>query len=234
MDFFDLRFYIDFFISYDVEPFKKLWMSFVIAGCVYLVFFVLEGIALWTIAGREGYRHRWMAFVPVLNSYYIGVVSDKNKFYNRIPARSVSLALAIVELLLVAGYVLYYVVTGIVLAGGLYDTQAQQMTIMGQTQTFYVITGSSSAISGMWLGWIFDYLDTAVLSWIKLIYILLHVVTIITFFLRLPQIRYDVALFGVFARQAHTHVCGARQQGHELSRLRPRRTAPQVRNVPAV
>ena len=199
MDFFDLRFYIDFFISYDVEPFKKLWMSFVIAGCIYLVFFVLEGIALWTIAGREGYRHRWMAFVPVLNSYYIGVVSDKNKFYNRIPARSVSLALAIVELLLVAGYVLYYVVTGIVLAGGLYDTQAQQMTIMGQTQTFYVITGSSSAISGMWLGWIFDYLDTAVLSWVKLIYILLHVVTIITFFQTYACRRYVMmSLFSVF------------------------------------
>ncbi len=178
MDFFELIYYAEFFISYDAsDPFKSFWMSLVIAGALFLVLYVLQAVALWTISGREGYKHRWMAFVPILNTYYIGVVSDKNRFYH-FPAKSISAALAVVELLLVIGNIIDYAVAGIVYAGNLYEpvysTYFDAMILSGYT--------ASAAISNTWLGWIFDNLDAYVLTWVNLVYILLHVLVVITFF----------------------------------------------------
>lgn len=181
MDFFELLSYgnsISQLIPVEMDPFTTLLVSMVIAGCLFVVLFALQAVALYTIAKREGYRHKWMAFIPFFNTYYIGVVSDKNKFYN-FPAKTVSLVLAIIETLLVAGFVLYYVVAGIVYAGGFYEV-VTQTTSLGIT---YIVGYQSSArIAGTWLAWVFDYLDAYVLSYVNLVYILIHVVVVITFF----------------------------------------------------
>lgn len=199
MEFFELRYYAEYFVSYNADPFDALWISLVVAGALYIVLYALQAIALWTISGREGYKHRWMSFVPILNTYYMGVVSEKNKFYN-LPTKSVALALAIVELLLVAGYAFYYSVAGVVYAGGLYSTKTQQISIMGQTQTIYIITGASPRLEQIcpWMAWVFNYLDGYVLTWVNLVYILLHVLVVISFFQTYACRRYVLmSLFSV-------------------------------------
>lgn len=183
MEFFEFLYYADFFLFSVDNPAQALMIGMIVAGVLFLVVYAMEAVALYTIAKREGYKHKWMAFVPFFNSYYIGVVSDKNRFYN-LPSKSVSLALAIVELLLVAGYILYYSVAGIVYAGELYDVVTQQVTAMGQTQTVIVGYAASSTLWQRlpWMAWIFDYLESYVLTWVNLLYILLSVLVIISFF----------------------------------------------------
>lgn len=180
MDFFELVNYASLFLFSVQDPFVSLWVSLVIAGVLFAIFYTLQAIALYTIAKREGYKNKWMAFIPFFNSYYIGVVSDKNRFYN-IPTKALSLALAIVECLLVASYVLSCVVDCIVLYNGLYDTVTSQTTIWGQTQTVVIGYVSSSRISGTWLGWIFDYFGN-IISWVNYVYIILCVLVVISFF----------------------------------------------------
>ena len=193
MDFFELLNYADLFTPYGSSPFDSLWISLTIAGALFVILYVLEAIALWTISGREGYKHRWMSFIPFFNTYYIGVVSDKNRFYN-LPSKGVSLALAIIELLLVAGYILYYSIAGIVFAGGLYDVITQTSSITGQT----IVIGyqSSGVISGTWIGWIFDYLDIYILQWFNLVYLLLNVLVVISFFQTYACRRYVLMSLG--------------------------------------
>ena len=199
MEFFELLYYSLSF--YDIfspannsDPFTVLWVSMIVAGVLFVAVYVLQAIALWTISGREGYKHRWMAFIPFLNTYYIGVLSDKNRFYN-MSSKALSLALAIVELLLVAGYIVYYAVAGIIYAGGLYEIQTQTVTIMGQTQTIAVGYISSSRIAGTWFAWVFDYLEGYVLVWINLAYILLNVFVVISFFQTYACRRYVLMSF---------------------------------------
>lgn len=47
---------------------------------IYLIFFVFEGIGLFSIAKREGYKYAWLAFVPFANSYLIGKFSGDCTF----------------------------------------------------------------------------------------------------------------------------------------------------------
>lgn len=180
MDFFELLNYSGLFLMGVDDPFTALWISLVIAGVLFAVLYALQSVALYTIAKREGYKNRWMAFIPFFNSYYIGVVSDKNRFYN-IPGKALSLALAIVELVLVAGFVLSTVVDCFVFYSGLYDPVTQQVSVMGQTQTVTVGYASSARIAGTWLGWIFDYLGN-ILTWVNYVYIILCVLVVISFF----------------------------------------------------
>lgn len=194
MEYFELLYYADLFVAGDLDPFATMWISMVVAGALFLVIYVMEAIALWTISGREGYKHRWMAFIPFFNSYYIGVLSEKNKFYN-MPAKRISLALAIVEFLLVCGFIFYYSVAGIVYAGNLYESVIQTVPLTGQS----VVVGykASSRIAGTWIAWVFDYLDVYVLDWVNIIYILLNVLVVITFFQTYACRRYF--LFSIIA-----------------------------------
>lgn len=199
MDFFELQLISNLFISLftlsnaDWSPFTYLWVSLLICGLLYIVVFALEGIALCTIAKREGYKHRWMAFVPFFNTYYIGVVSDKNRFYN-IPAKALSAALAAFEAVLVAGMIFATCVDGIVYAGNLYEVVTATDPITG----VQYIEGyqSSAAIAGTWLAWVFDYFSGYVLTWFNLAYIALHVLVVICFFQTYACRRYVLFTLG--------------------------------------
>lgn len=193
MEFFQLIYYSDLFVIADLDPFKTLWISMIIAGVIFIAFFVLEAIALWTISGREGYKHRWMSFVPFFNTYYIGELSDKNRFYN-IPAKRLSLALAIVEFLLVGGLIFYYVIAGIVYAGNLYEPVIQTIPLTGES--VIVDYAASSRIEGTWIAWVFDNLELYVLNWVNFVYIILHVLVVITFFQTYAARRYVIFSLG--------------------------------------
>lgn len=73
-----------------------IWTYVLIGAICYAVVYAFQAIALYTIAKRAGIGNRWMAFVPFLNTYYIGVVSDKNKIF-KLDAKIVGIAAAVFE-----------------------------------------------------------------------------------------------------------------------------------------
>ena len=49
-------------------------------GLLMLVFFIFTAIGLYAIAKRRGIDHAWMAWVPVLNSWTLGCISDQYQY----------------------------------------------------------------------------------------------------------------------------------------------------------
>lgn len=47
---------------------------------IYLIFFILEGVGLYTMASAQGVRYKWRAFVPFLNSYLMGELTGDCPF----------------------------------------------------------------------------------------------------------------------------------------------------------
>lgn len=82
--------------------------SFVSGALLFAVLYIFQAVGLYTVAVRGGYKNKWMAFIPVLNTYYIGVCGQKNRFL-KINTKIVSLIAAIAEGLLCVLCILYYV-----------------------------------------------------------------------------------------------------------------------------
>ena len=165
-----------------VDPFQGMCLSLIIGGLCFAIIYVFQAVALYTIATREGFKNKWMAFVPFFNTYYVGVVSEKNKIYNQ-PARRIALAQAILEVVLVVLFVLYYVCAGIVFAGGFYKEITESYVFGGTTIEMlvgYEVVGLPDRF--YWIGWIFAYLQSYILSWLQLIYVLINVFVLISFF----------------------------------------------------
>lgn len=85
--------YIGFLVVFAIVVVAALWA---------LAMYVLESVGLYTIARNRGLRHPWMAWVPVLNHWLLGCVSDqyryvvKGQIRNR---RTLLLALVIISTL---------------------------------------------------------------------------------------------------------------------------------------
>ncbi|MDE5789484.1 MAG: hypothetical protein K2H78_03595, partial [Clostridia bacterium] len=93
MEFFETADLVEMLFFNDVYK-RYLWVYLLVAGLVFAMLYVFKAVALYTIAKREGYKNSWMAFVPLVNTYYVGVVSDKNKIYKAKPM-NISLAAAL-------------------------------------------------------------------------------------------------------------------------------------------
>jgi len=48
-----------------------------------LTFYILQSVGYYTIAKRRQINHAWMAWVPVLNSYILGCISDQFQYVAR-------------------------------------------------------------------------------------------------------------------------------------------------------
>lgn len=182
MDFFEFTNIVAEIIINANDPFQGLWVSLIVGGLCFAIMYVFQTVALYNIASRQGFKHKWMAFVPFFNTYYVGVLAEKNKIYNQ-PPRKISFILAILEFVLVALFVLYYVCAGIVFAGGFYEIVTESFVIAGSTIEIpvgYEVNGLPDQF--YWLGWIFTNLQTYVISWLQLIYLLLNVFVLISFF----------------------------------------------------
>ncbi len=153
-----------------------LLMSLLIGALCFAIVFIFEGVALFIIAKREGYKNRWMAFVPFFNTYYIGVCAQKNKFYN-IDAKKIGLAVAIFELVLVIGYILLFVSSYLV---NDYVYVVTETDKWGLTYESYQLSPDLPANLN-WAAWIFTYLDL-ILSVAELVYLLLEVFLFLCFF----------------------------------------------------
>ena len=85
--------YIGFLVVFAIVVVAALWA---------LAMYVLESVGLYTIARRRGLKNPWMAWVPVLNDWLLGSISDqyryvvKGQIRNR---RTLLLALVIISTL---------------------------------------------------------------------------------------------------------------------------------------
>jgi hypothetical protein len=154
-----------------------LWVQLVIGALCFAIVFIFQAVALYVIAKREGYKNRWMAFVPFINTYYIGVCAQKNKIYN-IDAKTIGLVTAIFEVVLFGAYVFYNVAVSLVSE---YVFYTETDTIFGVVLEPYLII-SSVPENLKWAGWIYNYFDSYILRWVNLIYLLLEVCLLLAFF----------------------------------------------------
>ena len=81
MDFFQFASYAEMFITLSInednQVDNRLWICLLVGGLCFLIVYVFQVFGLLTIAKREGFKNKWMAFVPFLNVYYIGVCAEK-------------------------------------------------------------------------------------------------------------------------------------------------------------
>lgn len=172
MDFFEYASVAAMFVN-------TLWVQLLVGAVSFAIVFVFQAIALYTIARREGYKNKWMAFIPFVNTYYIGVCAQKNKFHN-IDARTLGLITAVFEFLLFAFYILYYVACYLVID---YEIATETTTtVMGISRTFteYSLEGVPENLA--WAAWMYNYMYRYILRFVDLLFLLCQICLLMTFF----------------------------------------------------
>lgn len=170
---------------------KYLWVCLVIAAALFAVTYVLESIALYTIAKREHYKYKFMAFVPVLNTYYMGVLSDKNNATFRTKPKYWALGAAIAEAVYVALCITYYVAVFKIFLGG-YAKPTYVTSMIGVTTVERL--GGYEAVnlpeSLNWAWWVFANMQNYILYWVQLVYVVLNMFVLVAFFKTYSSPRY--------------------------------------------
>lgn len=170
---------------------RYLWAYLLIAGLVFAILYVFKSVALFTIARREGYKNVWMAFVPFVNTYYVGVLSDKNKMYGANP-KYISLAAAIVEAVYVALGILLYVAKFLIFKGGYAAPEYGTLVLTGGTVE--IPNGNYNPVNLPenlnWAWWVFSHLQDYIMYWVQLAYIILNAFVLISFFRTYASSRY--------------------------------------------
>lgn len=161
-----------------------LWVQLLVGGLCYALVFVFQGIALYTIAAREGYGKKWMAFVPFFNTYYIGVCAQKNKFY-KVDARKLSLATAIFEAVLFALYVFNLIACSLVLP---YESPYLTTDLLGNVVYGYEISGYPDSLN--WAAWVYANMEYYILSTLDLVLMIIQICVLICFFQTYASRRY--------------------------------------------
>ena len=112
-----------------------------------LIFFVFNALALYTLAERRGIRHSWLAWVPVVNIWVLGSLSDQYRYVTRGEIRSrrkVLLTLRILSSVLSAVLVCIAAVVSVGLIG----------VILGELERFHFaewVMGPSIGMLGLGL-----------------------------------------------------------------------------------
>lgn len=185
MDFFEYASVAQIFVNSDTW-----YVPLIVGGLCFLTVFVFQAVGLFIIAGREGYKNRWMAFIPFFNTYYIGVCGQKNRTFKTVDTRIFSLIAAILEVLLVVGYVLNYVARFLLISYNLieYVDSTNGYGLMWQTE---VLSSSIREYPELfWAGWCFEFLDKFILSFMELAFLVMQVFTLSAFFQTFAARRY--------------------------------------------
>ena len=182
MDFFKYASVAEMFVNTDTW-----WVPFLVGGLCFAVVYVFQSVGLFIISGREGYKNRWMAFIPFVNTYYIGVCGQKNRVFRTVDTKILSLIAAVLEFLLVSGYVVYYVAQIELLNAGCIYEVAQEPGY-GSFVREYVLKDVPPSLA--WAGWCFEYLSRYILSFGELAYLVLQVLVLSAFFQTFAAKRY--------------------------------------------
>lgn len=185
MDFFEYASVAQIFVNSDTW-----YVPLIVGGLCFLTVFVFQAVGLFIISGREGYKNRWMAFIPFFNTYYIGVCGQKNRTFKTVDTKIFSLIAAILEVLLVVGYVLNYVARFLLISYNLieYVESTNGYGLMWQTE---VLSSSIREYPELfWAGWCFEFLDKFILSFMELAFLVMQVFTLSAFFQTFAARRY--------------------------------------------
>lgn len=177
MEFLEYMSYADYFVD-------QLWVSLLVGGLCFAIVYVFKAVGLFTIAVREGYKNKWMAFVPFLNTYYIGVCGQKNKFLN-FDTKKLAIVVAVLEFVLFSVFILsevaFYLVRPYLLTVE-EDPETISELILGSSSYPYLPKGFGLDYPELaWAAWCFNYLDY-ILYPIEIIYRLGLLAVITCFF----------------------------------------------------
>ena len=81
-----------------------------ISSLISLAAYVFSSLAIYTIAQRRGIRHAWMAWIPMLNVWILGSISDQYRYVVKGQIKSkrkVLLALNILNVLIIFAAFIY-------------------------------------------------------------------------------------------------------------------------------
>ena len=154
------------------------WVPYLIGGLCFALVFVFQAVALYTIASREGYKNKWMAFIPFFNTYYIGVCAQKNKFY-KVDAKTIAIATTVVEVVLVGLYI-FFLIAENVLKSGNYLVKEVEMYLGANFETYVVNDNVPNNLQ--WAAWVYNYMDTYLISTLDLVFLILKLILLICFF----------------------------------------------------
>lgn len=185
MDFFKYARVAKIFVNAETD-----FVPFIVGGLCFLIVFCFQAVGLFIIAKREGYKNRWMAFIPFLNTYYVGVCGQKNRVFKSVDTKIFSLVAAILELLLVIGYVVDNIAYFQLKSSGLIE--------FIETTDVYGIKYSVETLSVriqefpelLWAAWCFEFLDSFVLRALGLVFLAMQVFTLSAFFQTFAARRY--------------------------------------------
>lgn len=119
--------YIAFLVALTVVTVAALWS---------IASYVLESVGIYTIARRRGQKHPWMAWVPVLNNWLLGSLSDQYQYVVKGQVRSRRVLLLVLGLAsLIIGWV-----GGVVSV----DNISGAVEILGGSQPVYAGTLSTT------------------------------------------------------------------------------------------
>lgn len=184
MDFF---YYADLLWQFPTAP---LWSQMLVGALCFAIVYVLQAFGLYTIACKNGYNLKWMAFIPFFNTFYIGYVSRKNRCFKWLSTTVLAIIVTVVEIFLVAGYVLLTVAT-------------QQVKDFIPTETFYGTTVRAGLIrldtlpqSLYWAGWVDSHLID-IISPVYFVFRIAKLFLLITFFQTYAARRYFI--FSIFS-----------------------------------
>ncbi len=181
MDFFDYASISLRFVNADT-----IWVPLLVGALCFLTVFVFQACGLYVIAGHEGYKNRWMAFVPFVNTYYIGVCGQKNRTFRSVDTRWLALAAAILEFLLVIGYIVSYVAQfKLIDAGCVYEVE--ELGAYGLPVTSYVLRNVPADLA--WAAWCYEVLGYILVAF-DVVFIALQVFVLSAFFQTYAARRY--------------------------------------------
>lgn len=104
-----------------------------ISGILSLVSYILESLGMYTIAERRQLKRPWMAWVPVVNQYLLGCISDQYQYVTKgrnTSRRKWLLGFSIVSCVLVVAVIVLYVQMFIgMIHGAMNDVNDMQMAM---------------------------------------------------------------------------------------------------------
>ena len=149
------------------------WVPLLLGGLCFTIVFIFEAIALFTIATQNGYKNKWMAFIPFLNTYYIGVCAQKNRFYN-FNTKTIGLIAAIFEAVLVGLYI-FTLVAGNLVEPYLYKTDDNYLAI-------YLVDYDLLPANLGWAAWVYENMQKYILNILNMVFMILKTILLICFF----------------------------------------------------
>ena len=103
--------------------------------------YILSGIALYSIAKRRGVNHTWMAWVPIVNDYLLGSISDHYHYVVKGENKSKRKVLLVLSIIYWVAYIVYM---GLFI--GLYVNLIQEM-MSGFNSSAYLEQALSTLIA---------------------------------------------------------------------------------------